>query len=247
MSRRRYPSDLTDAEWTLLAPLLPAAKPGGRPRSVELREIVNAISYWLRATRRGGLAGLAARLPAVQDRLSLLARVAAERRVGADPHHSAGAAAGACGPGDHAQRGHRRQPEREDHGKGGPPGTTGFDGGKKVKGRKRHLLVDPTGLVVKALVHAANVPDGTGGQYLLAAIPHLPQALPRLHHLWVATAYQGSFKDWVEQTLGWTVEVVRRARRWRWVAPGQEPPEMPRGFQVLPRRWVVERTQPHYP
>jgi putative transposase len=111
-----------------------------------------------------------------------------------------------------------------------------------VKGRKRHLLVDTTGLVVKALVHPANVPDGTGGQRLLEAIADRAQALPRLHHLWVDTAYQGSFKDWVEQTLGWSVAVVRRPRRWFWGGPGQEPPEGPRGFQVLPRRWVVERT-----
>ena len=57
-----------------------------------------------------------------------------------------------------------------------------------MKGRKRHLLVDTTGLVVKAVVHAADVPDGTGGQRVLAAIPNRPQALPRLHHLWVDTA-----------------------------------------------------------
>ena len=111
-----------------------------------------------------------------------------------------------------------------------------------MNGRKRHLLVDTTGLVVKALVHAANVPEGAGGQRVLEAIPDLPQALPRLRHLWVDTAYQGSFKDWVEQTLGWTVAVVRRPSRWRWVPPGGEPPAVPRGFQVLPRRWVVERT-----
>jgi putative transposase len=111
-----------------------------------------------------------------------------------------------------------------------------------VKGRKRHLLVDTLGLVVQALVHPADVPDGTGGQRLLAAIPHRATVLPRLHHLWVDTAYQGGFKDWVEQTLGWTVAVVKRPSRWRWVGPGQEPPEVPRGFVVLPRRWVVERT-----
>jgi len=111
-----------------------------------------------------------------------------------------------------------------------------------VNGRKRHLLVDTTGLVVKALVHAANVPDGTGGQRLLEAIPDRAQALPRLCHRWVDTAYQGRFKEWVEQTLGWTVAVVRRPRRGVWVPPGGEPPEGPRGFQVLPRRWVVERT-----
>ena len=111
-----------------------------------------------------------------------------------------------------------------------------------MKGRKRHLLVDTTGLVVKALVHAGEVPDGIGGQRLLEAIVDLGQALPRLCHLWVDTAYHGRFTEWVEQTLGWTVDVVRRPRRGCWVPPGGEPPEGPRGFQVLPRRWVVERT-----
>jgi putative transposase len=111
-----------------------------------------------------------------------------------------------------------------------------------VKGRKRQLLVDTLGLVVKALVHPADVPDGAGGQRLLEAIPHLTTVLPRLRHLWVDAAYQGGFKDWVEQTLGWTVAVVKRPSRWRWVGPGQEPPQVPRGFVVLPRRWVVERT-----
>jgi len=113
-----------------------------------------------------------------------------------------------------------------------------------VNGRKRHLLVDTTGLVVKALVHPASVPDGVGGQRVLEAIADRAEALPRLRHLWVDTAYQGRFKDWVEQTLGWTVAVVRKPRRWFWVGPGQEPPalEGPPGFQPLPRRWVVERT-----
>jgi len=115
-----------------------------------------------------------------------------------------------------------------------------------VKGRKRHLLVDTLGLVVKALVHPADVPDGEGGQRLLAAIPHRATVLPRLRHLWVDSAYQRGFKDGVEQTRGWTVAVVKRPSRWRWVGPGQEPPEVPpevpRGFVVLPRRWVVERT-----
>jgi transposase len=103
-------------------------------------------------------------------------------------------------------------------------------------------LVDTTGLVLKVLVHPADVTDRIGGQRLLEAIPDLAERFPRLQQLWVDSAYQGSFVDWVEQTLGWTVEVVRRPRRWFWVPPGGEPPAVPTGFQVLPRRWVVERT-----
>ena len=111
-----------------------------------------------------------------------------------------------------------------------------------MKGRKRHLLVDTTGLVLQVLVHPANVPDGVGGHQLLAAIPDLAERFPRLHQLWVDSAYQGSVVDWVEHTLGWTVQVVRRPRKWVWVRADQESPQVPRGFQVLPRRWVVERT-----
>lgn len=111
-----------------------------------------------------------------------------------------------------------------------------------MSGRKRHLLVDTGGLVVKALVHAANIPDGHGGQLLLEAIADLATAFPRLRHLWVDSAYQGSFTDWVEQTLHWTVEVVKRRSKWVWVPADQEPPPAPTGFQVLRRRWVVERT-----
>jgi putative transposase len=111
-----------------------------------------------------------------------------------------------------------------------------------VSGRKRHLLVDTGGLVLKALVHAANITDRQGGQQLLETLGDLATTFPRLHHLWVDSAYQGSFKDWVEQTLRWTVDVVKRPSRWAWVPADQEPPETPGGFQVLPRRWVVERT-----
>jgi putative transposase len=111
-----------------------------------------------------------------------------------------------------------------------------------VKGRKRHLLVDTLGLVLRVLVHPADVSDQEGGQWLLEDAEDLAQAFPRLQHLWADTAYHDRFVAWVQQTLGWTVDVVKRPRRWSWVPPGGEPPAMPRGFTVQPRRWVVERT-----
>jgi putative transposase len=128
----------------------------------------------------------------------------------------------------------------------------GYDGAKKVKGRKRHLLVDTQGLVLKVKVHGAGVMDRDGIKALLERAKEL---FPRLSHLWLDAGYngKGKGKDWVEKALGWTVEVVRRPRRPRyvWVAEGEEPdwddlkargllPEP--GFEVLPRRWVVERT-----
>jgi putative transposase len=132
----------------------------------------------------------------------------------------------------------------------------GYDGGKKVKGRKRHLLVDTQGLVLKAKVHAANVMDWDGIKMLLE---RADVEFPRLKHLWLDSAYRGEDKgkDWVEKTLGWSVKLVERPRKpapkevlksWaeQWLKEGVkvewEKLLPPKGFQVLPKRWVVERT-----
>lgn len=117
-----------------------------------------------------------------------------------------------------------------------------------MKGRKRHLLVDTQGLVLKVLVHAADIPDRDGGRLLLDALQRpqpLAEQFPHLHHLWVDAGYRGGFVDWVRSTLDWSVDVVKHW--WTgvakvWVLPGQEPPEKPAGFQLLKWRWLVERT-----
>jgi putative transposase len=80
-----------------------------------------------------------------------------------------------------------------------------------VNGRKRHLLVDTTGLLLKAVVHPANIPDRAGAKLVLASLDGL---FPRLRHLWLDAGYAGALPTWIAQHLGWTVEVVRRARRW---------------------------------
>lgn len=108
-----------------------------------------------------------------------------------------------------------------------------------MNGRKRHLLVDTIGLLVHGVVHAADIADRDGARLLLAG----PAArFPRLQHLWADAAYQGPCVTWIEEILGWTVEVVRKPRRAGRYPAGVEPPPRPIGFQVLPRRWVVERT-----
>lgn len=134
----------------------------------------------------------------------------------------------------------------------GVGGQRGYDGGKKVKGRKRHLLVDTQGLVLRAKVQPADVMDRDGIKPLLERVR---EAFPRLSHLWLDAGYngKGKGKDWVEKALGLTAQMVRRPPRPRyvWVKEGEEPdwddlrargllPEP--GFKVLPRRWVVERT-----
>jgi putative transposase len=130
----------------------------------------------------------------------------------------------------------------------------GYDGGKKVRGRKRHLLVDTEGLVLKAKVHSAKVPDQDGIKLLLDGVR---DHLTRLSQLWVDAGYQGRGSDWVENVLGLSVEVVHRtpkpipektARIWaeEWAKEGKRidwQRLVPRrSFEVLPRRWVVERT-----
>jgi putative transposase len=108
-----------------------------------------------------------------------------------------------------------------------------------VSGRKRHPLVDTMGLVLKARVHPADVADRDGARALPAA---LGGRFPRLAHRWADAGYQGGLAAWVTETLGWTVEIVRKPRRWVWWPADAGPPPLPAGFRVLPRRWVVERT-----
>ena len=133
----------------------------------------------------------------------------------------------------------------------------GYDGGKKVKGRKRHILVDTEGFVLKARVHSAKVMDYEGIKTLLEGAD---EAFPRLSHVWLDAGYRGEDKgaDWVKKTLGWSVDLIERPKKpapeevlmaWakEWEREGVSvdwqnllPPR--RGFIVLPRRWVVERT-----
>jgi putative transposase len=126
-----------------------------------------------------------------------------------------------------------------------------------VKGRKRHLLVDTEGLVLKAKVHSAKVLDQEG---IKALLDGTKEKFPRLSHLWVDAAYRGEEKGrgWVEKVLGWTADLVERpprkrapeevlkswAEQWRQEGVEVEWENLlpPKGFQVLPRRWVVERT-----
>ncbi len=130
----------------------------------------------------------------------------------------------------------------------------GYDGNKKVRGRKRHLLVDTEGLVLKAKVHSAKVPDQDGLRLLLESARG---GLSRLSHLWLDAGYEGRGKRWAEEAMGLSVEVVRKppkpvpekvAKRWarEWAKEGKKVDWQrlmpPRGYVALPRRWVVERT-----
>ena len=233
MKQRSYSSDLSDAEWVILKPLLPAASPRGRPRTTELRAVVNALFYLLRAGsawrllpheyppwqtvygyfREWRQTGL---WEAIHQRLYRRVRRRAGRRI------QPSAAIVDSQSIKTTERG----------------GEHGYDGGKKVNGRKRHLLVDTLGLVLKVKVHAANITDREGVKLLLAP---LQGQYRRIQKLWADMGYRGQVRQWIEATLGWQVEIVQRPRRWGWYPADVEPPPMP-AFTVLPRRWVVERT-----
>ena len=105
-------------------------------------------------------------------------------------------------------------------------GPRGNDAGKKIKGRKRHILVDTQGLLLKVLVFEANLQDRTVAPWLFLLIKTL---FPRLQLIWADGGYSGQLVDWVKQMCGWTLEIVKRT-------------DDMVGFEVLPRRWVVERT-----
>jgi putative transposase len=104
----------------------------------------------------------------------------------------------------------------------------GYDAGKKVKGRKRHLLVDSNGLLLAVKVHGANVQDRDGAKQLLEPLK-ASDALTRLECIWADGSYAGQLIEWVQTACGWRLDIVKR-------------PEGAIGFQVLPRRWVIERT-----
>jgi putative transposase len=250
MESKRYPTDLSDDEWFCIGPHLPGATGRGRPRLHGLRSILDAVFYVLKSGcpwrllpkdfppwktvydwfRRWRLDGTWERLNA-ELRERLWSRLGRDRSPSAAIVDSQSAKTTGVG-------GEQR----------------GFDGGKKVRGRKRPLLVDTEGLVLEARIHSAKVPDEDGTKLLLEPARDL---LPRLSHLWVDAGYRGRGRRWVEEVLGLSVDVVRKppkpvpenvARIWaqEWAKEGKaidwQRLMPPRGFVALPRRWVMERT-----
>ena len=139
----------------------------------------------LRVAHRLLLEDAAPRPTTLAHRLPLLPHLASGRELAAGPRHPARHAAPCPGSGDQSQRGHHRQPVGEDHGKRGP---RGYDAGKKVKGRKRHIVVDTLGLLLAVAVHPAHIQDRDGARLVLT---RLSGRFPRLQLIWADGAYSG--------------------------------------------------------
>jgi transposase len=218
---RRYPTDLTDREWEWIEPLLPPPSGRGRKPSVDLRTILDAIRYMARSG--GGWRMLPNDFPPWQTVYWWFRRFM--RRFLFSTIHDVALML------DREREGREASPtagviDSQSVKAPAPGATRGFDAGKKIVGRKRHVAVDTSGRLLMVNLTPADVSDSAGAQHILDAIR---KRWPFVKHLFADGAYdrtalmdKAAFKDFV-------VEIVRRI--------DTEP-----GFKVLPRRWVVERT-----
>jgi transposase len=218
----RYPSDMTDREWLLMAPFIPIAKSGGRKRTSDMREVLNAVLYlassgcaWrmlpkcfppVSTVRRYFYTWRNTRL---FENINTVLVMNLREIEGREASPSAGVI-------------DSQSVKTTESG-----GVSGFDAGKKVKGRKRHILTDTCGYLIFILVHAADIQDRDGAVDVLKAVRF---RFPWLRHVFADGGYAGDkLTQAIKDHGDWTIEIIKRS-------------DTAKGFVLLPRRWVVERT-----
>lgn len=218
----RYASDLTDREWALVAPFLPPRRRQGRPRTADLREVMNAILYMASAGCQWRMLPKDLPPPSTVQRYfydwrdSGLWRTISNHLVMAGRELEGREASPTAGVID------SQSVKTSESG-----GICGFDAGKKIKGRKRHIVTDTLGLMVGLVVHGADVQDRDGAPEVLESIR---ARWPWLRHVFADGGYAGpKLKNAMGRSGDWSIEIIKRS-------------DTAKGFEVLPRRWVVERT-----
>lgn len=236
--RRAYPSDLTDAEWEILEPLIPEVSEDATVPTISRREIVNGILYVLRSGCPWRLMphDLPAwgtvyyyfrtwRIAGIWDKAMEALRKQMRQKQGRDEEPSAAVI---------------DSQSIKTSAVGGP--EKGFDMGKQIWGRKRHALVDTEGNLMEVKVTGADASDLAGGKRL---VEPLHGRFPRLQLIWGDSHYGGQFLEWVKEQFGWNVQTVQglgTAPDANTTEPKPKTKPSKGSFVVQPRRWVIERT-----